>query len=275
MKFPTSFFHSDGSGKVRYEFAQIVRMLTGRVPTGIADANALLQDKLMFKARQLGQHEQQRLRELTGELVPYFEFLGLLNEEMGTGGEATVLLLGAKVTAILHRIDVLMRCIKYPKLKPIGPVHLITSNRLLEPEELNIIREFPNGLLGSRFKLESSIPGKQPTTEAELMESLYRMLHERSQVLFDASYHISIHKDPKAGTYDCVRLWANAQPRHIQRVVAVSGPQPWGLYQAHAVARGLRGTSATDVSYIAYASQQPDILAVVEAFAKTVFELTL
>ncbi len=271
MKFATLFLQTDG--KVKYEFAQIVRMLTGRVPTGIADANALLQDKQMFKARQLGEQEQQRLKGLTGELIPYFEFLGLLNEEIRRPGLATVLLLGAKFQAIVKRIGILLRAMKIG-LKPDGCIHLLASKRVLTEDEVFAFHDLPNCPFEPGLEFAPSGGGIPVHDEAELLERTFTLAMRRNAALLQCNYRMVFCDSPSANTADTVGEWACRQPRQEGPIVVVSGPQPWGQYQSLSVANALKPFGAFDVSYIAYASQQPDIMAVVEAFAKTVFELT-
>lgn len=276
MDVTTLFLQSDGQ-KLRQEFRQLVSILTGRVPTSVSNANVLLQDKRMHEARKLGATQQTSIESAAPELLSYCGQLGLLAEKVTATENATVLLLGARVTAILKRTELLLQSVRSGALRPQGPVHLLTSVRSLEADELVIVEGFPRCSVAPTLELPGPIPGPTPATEADLIEGIYKMVFKQVALLRGADYHISIHPSPTAGTVDCARRWGSTALCDVSNVVAVSGPQPWGVYQALAVARGLRGAKfERPVDYIAYApAEQPSILAVVEAFAKTVYEATL
>lgn len=272
MDVTTLFLQSDGL-KLLQEFRNIVCTLTGRVPTSVSDANVLLQEKRIHEARKLPAEQQELIRGSRVELLSYLRQLNMLQEITATG-EASVLFLGARVTGILRRMEVFLRCVR-AGLVPQGPVHLITSTRPLDADELTIVRAFPRCSVAPSLELMGPFPGSEPTTEHELLEGIYKLLLHKHRALRAASYYISIHPDPKAGTADCVQRWATG--RTAERIVAVSGPQPWGFYQTLAVARSLRAAGFTcPIESIAYSpSEQTDALQLAEAFAKTVYEATL
>ncbi len=272
MDVTTLFLQSDGQ-KLRQEFRNIVCTLAGRVPTSVSDANVLLQEKRIHEARKLHDEQQELIRGSRVELLSYLRQLNMLQEITATG-EASVLFLGARVTGILRRMEVFLRCVR-AGLVPQGPVHLITSTRPLDADELTIVRAFPQCPVAPTLELVGSLSGPEPTTEHELLEGIYKLLLHKHRVLRAASYYISIHPEPKAGTAECVTRWAVG--RSVDRVVAVSGPQPWGVYQTLAVARSLRVAGfKCPVESIAYApSEHTDVVQLVEAFAKTVYEATL
>lgn len=272
MRASTAFFVSPGRS-LRPEFVQIVQMLTGNTPSTIVGANEFMQSLSLHTARKLPGAQQASIRMKAGNIIPLLEQIGVLGEVLPLPGPATVFLLGARLIAILKRLELLIRCTKLrDPLVPDGPVVLMGSRRLLEQDELDAIRLFPHCAVPS-LELPGRIIGPQPTTEGELMEALYRMVFERHSLLQAAHYHMCIHDKPSANTEKCAEKWISGKPRHVGRVVGISGPQPWGIYQGMCLQRVLQPYGYTDVGYAAYAGSEIDTLAAVEALAKSVFEL--